>query len=75
MAARILRAATVVEALSAKWNLTIVVGSLRLSGKNRLQAADLVFEALRSEKHLSPVPLLCRLARADYCESRNWLLD
>ena len=56
MAARILRAATVVEALPAKWNLTIVVGSLRLSGKNRLQAADLVFEALRSERHLSPYP-------------------
>ncbi len=52
-ASRILRATLRCEVLEARWNLTIVTGSLPLRGRNRMLAVDLLFEALDA-----PSPLL-----------------
>ena len=48
-AKRILRVAMVCKQLQARWNLTIVIGGLELRGEDRALAAELMFEALRSE--------------------------
>jgi hypothetical protein len=37
------------EELQARWNLTIVIGGLELRGEDRALAAELMFDALRSE--------------------------
>ncbi len=44
----ILRRAVGCEVLQARWNLTIVVGGLRLQGRERALAVELMFEALGS---------------------------